>query len=102
VRQRGDRADHRQLAHVARTVVAFHRPDRHEQRLGHAEFALDAGEQRAVALHQLFGAVDARRDDTGRGVFLERLAEGAALAPIEGEHPRVRSETGECVVDHRA
>ena len=39
-----------------------------------------------MALHQLFGALDASRDDAGRGVFLETLAERAALAAVEGKH----------------
>ena len=102
VRQRGHRADHRHLAHVARAVVALHRPDRHEQRLRDPELLLDAGEQRAIALHQLLGAVDARRDHASRGVFLEGLAEGAALAPVEGEHAGILRDAGESTVDHRA
>src|SRR6516165_5785924 len=59
MRQRRHRADHRQLAHVARAVVAFQRPDRDDHRRGHAELLLDAPEQRGVHLHQFPGAADA-------------------------------------------
>ncbi len=44
--------------------------------------------------HQLLDAFDAGGDDAGRGVFLEALAESAALAPIEREHRAIRRETG--------
>ena len=52
--------------------------------------------------HQVAGAVDARRDDAGRGVFLEALAEGAALAAVEGEHRGIGREPGEGLVDDLA
>src|ERR1700680_1701823 len=45
MRQSGDCPDYRQFAHVAGAVVAFKRPDRHEQRSRDAELALDAREQ---------------------------------------------------------
>ena len=35
------------------------------------------------------GALDARGADAGRGIFLEGLAEGAALAAVERHHGRV-------------
>ena len=60
MRQRRERADHRQLAHVAGAVVGFQRPDRHDQLGRHAELPLDARQQRGVALHQRLGALDAR------------------------------------------
>src|SRR6202050_1731308 len=66
----------------------------------HTKLALDAREQCGMALHQLSGAVDAGGDDAGRGVFLEALAERAALTPIEGKHRSVLRETGERAVDH--
>ena len=101
VRQGGDRANDGQLAHVAGAVVAFERPDRHEERRRHAELALDAREQGGMALHQPSGAVDAGRNDAGRGVILEALAKRAALAPIEGKHRSVWRQTRKRAVDHR-
>jgi hypothetical protein len=102
MRQRRHRADHRQLAHVARAVVAFQRPDRDDHRRGHAELLLDAPEQRGVHLHQFPGAADAGRDDPGGGVFLEALGvEHAALAAVEGEDSGVGREAGEGLVDDR-
>ena len=47
-------------------------------------------------------AVDAARRDAGRGVFLEGLAEGAALAAVERQHGLVDRDAGEGLVDHRA
>ncbi len=94
MRQRRQRADHRQLAHVAGAVVAFHGPDRHQQRARHAELPLDAREQRGVLRHQPLGAGDARRDDAGRGIALEAHAEGAVLAAVEGEHRRIGRDAG--------
>ena len=44
MRHGGERADHGQLAHVAGAVIAFERPDGHQQRRRHAELALDACE----------------------------------------------------------
>ena len=55
-----------------------------------------------MPLHQLLGPLDAGRDDAGGGILLERLAEGAALAAIEGEHRGVGRDAGERLVDHRA
>ena len=55
-----------------------------------------------MALQELAAAVDAALRDAGRGVFLEGLAEGAALAAVEGEHVRVDRDAGEGLVDHRA
>jgi len=63
--------------------------------------ALDAREQRRMAMHQLPGAVDAGRHDPGRGVFLEALAERAALTPVEGKHRAVLRETSKRAVGHR-
>ena len=55
------------------------------------------------ALHQRLGALDARRDDAGRGIFLEALGvEHAALAAVEGEHILVDRDAGEGLVDNRA
>ena len=53
-----------------------------------------------MARHQLPGAIDASRDDAGRGIFLEALAERAALASVEREHPAVLREPRKCAVDH--
>jgi hypothetical protein len=41
MRERGERADQRQAAYVAGAVVAFHGPDRHQQRRRHAELPLN-------------------------------------------------------------
>jgi hypothetical protein len=41
-----------------------------------------------------------RGDDAGGGIFLETLAERAALAPVEGKHGAVLRETGKRAVDH--
>ena len=38
-----------------------------------------------MALHQLFGAFDASRNDARRGIFLEALAERAAAAATDRE-----------------
>ena len=54
MRQGGERAHHRQLAHVAAAIVGFQRPDRHHQFLRHAGARLDARQQLRVALHQRF------------------------------------------------
>ena len=40
-------------------------------------------------------ALDAAGGDAGRGVFLEALAEGAALAAVERQHRRIRRDAGE-------
>ena len=102
VRHGGDGAHHRQLAHVAGAVVALQAPDRDDQLLRHAELLLDAAEHAGVAL-----AAASRprlmRDgaDSGRDVFLEGLAEGAALAAVEGEHVRVdASAPAKAFCDH--
>jgi hypothetical protein len=102
VRQRRDGADHRQLAHVARAVVAFETPDRDDHLLRRAELLLDAGEQRGVALQELAAAADAALRHARGSVFLEGLAEGAALAAVEGQHVRVDRDAGEGLADHRA
>ena len=103
MRQRGQRADHRQPAHVAGAVVALQRPDRHDHAGWNAKLPLDAGEQLGVRRHQLPGAVDAGRDDAGRGVFLEALGvEHALLAAVEGQHVLVDGEAGEGLADDLA
>ena len=88
MRERRQRADHRQLAHVARAVVAFHGPDRHQQFPGHAEAPFDAVEQRGVPLHQPAGASEARGGHARRRELLETAlaAEGVGLTAVEGEH----------------
>ena len=65
----------------------------------HAELPLDAGEQRGVRAHQLLGAVDARRNDAGRGVVLEAHGEGAVLAMVEGDHGGVGGDAGKGGLD---
>ena len=100
VSQGGKRSDHGQLAHVAGAVVGLKCPDGHDEPRWHAEVALDAPEEDGVPLHQLSGALDASWDDAGRRVLLEALTERAALAPVEGKHRAVRSESGERAVDH--
>lgn len=99
VRQRGDGAHHRHLAEIAGAVVALQRPDRHDQLFRHAELALDPRQQLRVAGHQRLGALDAGRDDARAGVFLEGLAEGVALAPVEVHHHGVGREPREGLVD---
>ena len=101
MRQRGERADHRQPAHVAGAVVGLQRPDRHQHRGRHAKLALDAREQLGVRRHQPPGAVDAGRDDAGRGVLLEALGmKHAALAAVEGEHGGIGRKPREGLADH--
>ena len=100
MRQRRERAHHRQFTHVAGAIVAFERPDRHDQFFWHAELLLDAREQLRVFLHQPFGALDARRDDAGGGVFLEALGmEHAALTPVEGQHGLILRHAGKGLGD---
>ena len=90
-----------ELAHVAGAVVA-QRPDRHQQFFRNAEVPLDARHERGVALHQLSGAIDARGNDAGRGVFLEAFAESAALAAVEIEHRGIARHAGKGLVGHRS
>ena len=89
MRHGGDGAHHRQLAHVAGAEIALQAPDRDDQLLRHAELLLDAAEDASVAPQRVAAALDAGRADSRRDVFLEGLAEGAALAAVEGEHVRV-------------
>ena len=100
VRERRERPHHRKLADVAGAEIAFQAPDADDQLLRHAELPLDAGQQRGVALQELAGAVDAPLRDAGRGVFLEALAEGAALAAVERENVLVDGDAREGLVDH--
>src|SRR5437762_11332004 len=39
-----------------------------------------------MTLQQRAAAIDAAGADAGRDILLERLVEGVALAPVEGEH----------------
>ena len=56
-------------------VVAFQRPDRHQQFFRNAELPLDARQQpRRGFCISFSGAIDARGNDAGRGVFLEAFA----------------------------
>jgi hypothetical protein len=48
-----------------------------------------------MALHHRPGALDARRSDARRHILLERLVEGAALAPVEGEYRLVLGDAAE-------
>jgi hypothetical protein len=98
VRERRQRAHHRQLAHVA-AVVGLHGPDRHDDGARHAELSLDPLEQSGMARHQRPGALDARLGDARACVFLEALAKGVALAPIEGHHRRIVRDAGERACD---
>src|SRR5689334_1244553 len=45
MRQRGDRADHRQLAHVTRAVVALQSPNGHQQLFRYPKLSFDARKQ---------------------------------------------------------
>src|SRR6266567_1829828 len=99
MRHRGERADHRQVAHVAGAVIGFEAPDRNDQWTRHAELPLNAREQRRMALQHLLAALDADGGNAGRGVILEAFAKSAALAAVEGEHRRIESDAGERVVD---
>src|SRR5258708_6958454 len=92
MRHRGERADHRQVAHVAGAVIGFEAPDRNDQWTRHAELPLNAREQRRMALQHLLAALDADGGNAGRGVILEAFAKSAALAAVEGEHRRIESD----------
>ena len=50
------------------------------------------GEQRGVAPHQHFGALDAGRGDAGGGVALETLLEGAVLAAVERQRRQIQRD----------
>ena len=56
----------------------------------------------ACLRHQRAAALDARGADAGRDVLLEGLAEGAALAAVEGQHRLVLAHAGEGACDHVA
>src|SRR5258708_14306597 len=45
-------------------------------------------------------AIDAAGPDAGRDILLERLVEGAALAPVEGEHAAILLHTAERLRNH--
>ena len=49
--------------------------------------------------HQRPGALDAGRRDARCRILLEALAEGAALAPVEGHHGRIVGDAGERAVE---
>ena len=59
MRERRQRADHRQLADVALAEIALQAPDRDQDLPGHAELLLDARQQRGMALQQRAAAIDA-------------------------------------------
>src|SRR5260370_1967788 len=90
MRHRGERADHRQIAHVAGAVIGFEAPDRNDQWTRHAELPLNAREQRRMALQHLLAALDADGGNADRGVILEAFATSAALAADEEEHRRIQ------------
>jgi hypothetical protein len=56
MRQRRQHAHHRQLADVARAVIAFQPPDGDDQFLRHAELLLHAPEDLRVLLQHLLAA----------------------------------------------
>ena len=96
------RADHRQAAHVAGAVVAFHGPDRHQQRHWHAELPLNTAQQCGVAGHQHAGAPEPGFRHARCRVPLEAHAESAVLAAVEGEYGGVDSDAGGRLVDYAA
>ena len=55
-----------------------------------------------MRLHQPLGARDADGDNARTRVFLEALAERAALAAVEGQHGGIDRDTGESLVDDAA
>src|SRR3954468_20612019 len=100
MRQRRQRADHRQLADVALAEIALQPPDRDQDMARHAELLLDAREQRGMALQQRLAAIDATGADAGRDILLKTLVEGVALAPVEGEHRAILLHTAERRTGH--
>ncbi len=102
MRHGGERADHRQLAHVAAAEIGLESPDRNKHRSRNAELPLNARKKRGVALQKLPAALNAARRHAGRGVTLEAHPERAALAPVEGEHRLVGRDARERGVDDRA
>src|SRR6266702_719696 len=100
MRQRCQRADHRQLADVALAEIALQSPDRDQYLPGHAELLLDAREQRGMTLQQRTPAIDAAGADAGRDVLLKTLVEGVALTPVEGEHGAVLGDPAERRAGH--
>jgi hypothetical protein len=65
MRQRRERADDRQFAHVALAEIALEPPDRDQDLPGHAELLLDSREQRRVTLQHGAAAIDAAAADAG-------------------------------------
>ncbi len=100
MRERCERPDHRQSAHVALAEVGFQSPDRHQNLPGHAEPRLDARQQRRVALQHRPPAIDAPGADAGRDILLERFVEGVALAAVEIQNRRILAHPAERRADH--
>src|SRR3954454_6209552 len=100
MRQRRQRADHRQLADVALAEIALQAPDRDQDIAGYAELLLNARQQRGMALQQRLAAIDAAGADPGRDVLLKALVEGVALASVEGEHRAILLHTAERRAGH--
>ena len=100
MRHGGERADDRHLADIALAEIRLQPPDRDHDLGRHAKLLLDARQQRAVPLQHLPADVDPPGADAGGDILLERLVEGAALAPIEGEHRRILRDAGKGLTDH--
>src|ERR1700730_10758668 len=91
MRQRRERADDRQFAHVALAEISLQPPDRDKNLPRHAELRLDARQQRRVALQHRPPAIDAPGADAGRDILLEGFVEGVALAAVEIQHRLTRN-----------
>ena len=92
--------EHRQLAHVATAEVGFQSPDRDEDLRRHAELLFDPRQQRGMTHQHRLAALDAAGGDAGRGILLETLAEGAALAAVEVQHRLVKLHAAERLRNH--
>src|SRR6187431_1009280 len=54
-----------------------------------------------MPLQHLAADIDSPGPDAGRHILLERFVEGAALAPVEGQHRRVLGHARKRLADHR-
>jgi hypothetical protein len=100
MRECRERADHRQLAHVAFAEIGLEPPDRHQDLARHAELLLDSRKQRGIPLQHRPPAIDAAGADASRDILLEGLVEGVALAAVEGEHAAILRHAAERGGDH--
>jgi len=80
--------------------IGLQPPDRHQDLPRHAEFRLDARQQRRVPLQHRPPGIDAARPDPRGDILLEGLVEGVALAAVEIQHRRVLGDAGEGGAGH--